>query len=49
VRRKAGAEAGAGKKDGRLRVEWQFESADEETDELFRALVPDSKPFVYIY
>jgi len=37
----------SGEKGGRPRANWQLEIADEETAELFHALVPDHQPFVY--
>jgi transposase len=37
----------SGEKGGRPRADWQLESSDEDTAGLFRALVPDSRPFVY--
>jgi len=37
----------SGKKGGRPRAEWQLEEADGETLDLFQALVPDRRPFVY--
>jgi transposase len=37
----------SGKKGGRPRAEWQLEETDEDTLDLFRALVPDKRPFVY--
>ncbi len=37
----------SGKKGGRPRAEWQMEEADADLLDLFRALVPDKRPFVY--
>lgn len=37
----------SGEKGGRPRANWQLETVDEATAELFRALVPDKPPFVY--
>ena len=37
----------SGKKGGRPRAEWQLEEAEAETLDLFRALVPSKRPFVY--
>ena len=37
----------SGKKGGRPRASWQLEVADDEIAKLFRALVPDTPPFVY--
>ena len=37
----------SGKKGGRPRAEWQLEEADADLLDLFRALVPDKRPFVY--
>jgi len=37
----------SGKKGGRPRAGWQLEVADDDVAKLFRALVPDSPPFVY--
>lgn len=37
----------SGKKGGRPRAEWQLEESDDDTIQLFRALVPNNPPFVY--
>ena len=37
----------SGKKGGRPRADWQLEVVDQDTADLFRALVPDKPPFVY--
>jgi transposase len=37
----------SGKKGGRPRAEWQLEDADDESAQLFRAVVPNRPPFVY--
>lgn len=37
----------SGEKGGRPRAQWQLEVADDEVAELYRALVPNSSPFVY--
>jgi len=37
----------SGAKGGRPLAEWQLETVDDETAELFRAVVPDRQPFVY--
>ena len=37
----------SGKKGGRPRADWQLEMTDDDTNKLFRTLVPNSPPFVY--
>ena len=37
----------SGKKGGRPRAEWQLEDSDDDTTQLFRAVVPNRPPFVY--
>jgi len=37
----------SGSKGGRPRADWQLEMVDEETNHLFRSLVPEKPPFVY--
>jgi transposase len=37
----------SGKKGGRPRAEWQLEDADDDTAQIFRAVVPNQPPFVY--